>query len=88
MSSPATVKLRVRSAIGGAGRIDSFPKGSADPEGMHSTPFEVKAGDWQEMSVPIKTPGLLGTLRLYLPDAEVDFIEVAPEKGKAQRWDF
>lgn len=88
VTSPATVKLRVRSAVGGAARIDCFPKGSADPEGMHSTPFEVKAGDWQEVSVPIKTPGLLGTLRLYLPDSEIDSIEVVPEKGKAQKWDF
>ncbi|WP_146850037.1 sulfatase [Brevifollis gellanilyticus] len=88
MQGPATVKVRVRSASGGAGKVDCFPKGAGDPEGMHSTPFEVKAGDWQELSVSIKSAGLLGTLRLYLPDSEIDVIEVAPEKGKPQKWDF
>jgi hypothetical protein len=51
-------------------------------------PLEVKAGDWQELQVDLKDSGPLGTLRVYLPDSEIDFIEVAPEKGKAQRWDF
>ena len=32
--------------------------------------------------------GPLGTLRVYLPDGEIDFIEVAPANGKVQRWDF
>jgi hypothetical protein len=30
----------------------------------------------------------LGTLRLYLPDAEIDFIEVAPANGRAMRSNF
>jgi hypothetical protein len=55
---------------------------------MISTPFEVKPGDWQDLSIELKTTGLLGTLRLYLPDSDIDSIEIAPAKGKAERWDF
>ncbi|MDZ4404471.1 sulfatase [Prosthecobacter sp.] len=88
LTGPAIVKLRVRSQTGGAGKIDSFPNGSADANGMISVPLEVKAGDWQELKLELNSKALLGTLRVYLPDAEIDFIEVAPMKGKAQRWDF
>ncbi|MBE7494063.1 MAG: sulfatase [Verrucomicrobiaceae bacterium] len=88
MNGPAVLKLRIRSQNGGAGKIDSLPKTSADPSVVISTPFEVKAGDWQDISVELKSPGPLGTLRLYLPDSDIDSIEVAPAKGKAERWDF
>lgn len=88
MNGPATVKLRVRSEAGGAGKIDSLPHTSADPSVVHSSALEVKAGDWQELKIELGDKGPLGTLRVYLPDAEIDFIEVAPANGKAQRWDF
>ncbi|MFO1483744.1 MAG: sulfatase [Verrucomicrobiaceae bacterium] len=88
MNGPAVVKLRVRSASGGAGKIDSLPNTSADPSVVHSAALEVKAGDWQELTVEIKDAGPLGTMRVYLPDSEIDFIEVAPTGGKTQRWDF
>ena len=88
LNAPATVTFRVRSTVGGSGRIDHFPRGSADPEIMFSAPFEIKPGDWQEVVVELKNKGLLGTLRLYLPDSEVDFIQIAPARGKPQRWDF
>jgi hypothetical protein len=88
ISGPAIVKLRVRSGAGGAGKIESYPNGSADPSGMIAVPLEVKAGDWQELKIDLSAKALIGTLRVYLPDAEIDFIEVAPLKGKAQRWEF
>lgn len=88
MSGPATIKLRVRSQTGGAGKIESFPHGSADPNGMLSLPFEVKSGEWQDVQLPHTSKALLGTLRVYLPDCDIDSIEVVPVKGKAQRWDF
>ena len=88
MNGPATVKLRVRSEAGGAGKIDSLPHGAADPSVVHSAALEVKAGDWQELKIELGDKGPLGTLRVYLPDGEIDFIEVAPAKGKVQRWDF
>ncbi len=88
MNGPATVKLRVRSEAGGAGKIDSLPNTAADPGVIHSSAFEVKAGDWQELKIEVSEKGPLGTLRVYLPDGEVDFIEVVPANGKGQRWDF
>lgn len=88
MNGPAVVKLRVRSATGGAGKIDSLPQTSADPSVIHSTPLEVKPGEWQELKVDLKEKAPLGTMRLYLPDSEIDFIEVTPANGKTQRWDF
>ncbi|MBK8095269.1 MAG: sulfatase [Verrucomicrobiaceae bacterium] len=88
MNAPATIKLRVRSATGGAGKIESYPHGSADPNGLTTVPFAVKAGDWQELSIDLTTQAALGTLRLYLPDSDIDRIEVAPAKGKAMSWDF
>ncbi|WP_395749340.1 sulfatase [Prosthecobacter sp.] len=88
MTGPATVKMRVRSANGGAGKIDSLPNMAADPSVIHSSAFEVKAGEWQDFKIDLSEKGPLGTLRVYLPDSEIDFIEVAPANGKAQRWDF
>ena len=88
MKGPATVNLRVRSTSGGAGKIESFPKGSADPTGMVEAPFTVSAGDWQDLQIKVNNPGPLGTLRVYLPDAEIDWIEVVPAKGKGMRSDF
>jgi len=88
MNGPATVKLRVRSEAGGAGKIDSLPHTSADSSVVHSTPLEVKAGDWQELKIELGDAGPLGTLRVYLPDGEIDFIEIVPAKGKGMRWDF
>lgn len=88
MSGPATVKLRVQSANGGTGKIESLPRTSADSSVIHSTPFEVKAGGWQELKIDLSEKAPLGTLRVYLPDGEIDFIEVVPANGKAQRWDF
>jgi arylsulfatase A-like enzyme len=88
MDGPAVIKLRVRSANGGAGRIDSLPKTSADPSTVHSTAMGVKAGDWQELKIELKEKAPLGTLRVYLPDSDIDFIEVTPANGKPQRWDF
>ncbi|OYW75770.1 MAG: hypothetical protein B7Z37_11755, partial [Verrucomicrobia bacterium 12-59-8] len=88
MNGPATVTLRVRSELGGEGKIDSFPNTAADPSVIHSAALEVKAGDWQELKIELSDKGPLGTLRVYLPDGEIDFIEVAPAMGKGQRWDF
>ena len=55
---------------------------------MTAVPLEIKAGEWQELKLDLADKSPLGTLRVYLPDAEIDFIEVAPAKGKPQRWNF
>jgi arylsulfatase A-like enzyme len=88
MTGPATIKLRVRSQSGGAAKIDSFPNGSADANGMVSLPFEVKTGDWQDVQVQVTSNALLGTLRVYLPDSDIDSIEVVPAKGGPMKFDF
>lgn len=92
MQGPAVVKLRVRAEAGGAGKIDCLPHTAADPTGLVSAPFEIKAGEWQELKIDVSTQGSLGTMRVYLPvndrPVEVDSIEVAPAKGPPQRWNF
>lgn len=89
LAGPATIKIRARSQAGGSGKIENFPQGSAEPAGMSSSAFEIKAGDWQEVSITLSKPGLIGTLRVYLPTpAEIDFIKVIPGKGKGLSWDF
>ncbi len=88
MTGPATIKLRVRSQTGGPANIDSFPNGSADTNGMLSLPFSVKPGDWQDVQVEVTTKVLLGTMRVYLPDSEIDFIKVVPAKGAAMEFEF
>ncbi len=93
MTAPATIRLKVRSAIGGSSRIDCLPKGATDDSHVLSTPFELKPGDWQEISVELKHNGPLGVLRLYLPasdtDAvEIDEIEIQPASGRGENWSF
>jgi hypothetical protein len=93
MTGPAVLKLRVRSIAGGAGKVESYPASAADATNMKSVPFQVPAGDWQELSVELAEKGPLGTLRLYLPtDAnpvELRWVELRGKgSGASQRWDF
>lgn len=92
LQGPAVVTLRVRSAAGGTGKIDSVPQPATEPDNIITTPLEIKAGDWQEVKVSLTHTGPLGTMRLYLPVAdkpvEIDSIEVKPAKGQPQRWNF
>lgn len=93
LRAPATVKLRIRSESGGAGRIDCLPQGAADPSQVVSTPFEVRAGDWQHITVELTHSGTLGTLRLYLPVTlanfvEIDQIDILPATGRGETWSF
>lgn len=90
-TGPATVKLRVRSASGGAGRIEWLGDANAGAQ-PQTVAFDVRAGDWQELTVNVPAKGLLGTTRVYLPatggGAELDWVEIAPKGAKPQRWDF
>lgn len=92
LQAPAVVTLRVRSAAAGTAKIDCLPKMAAEPDNVISTPWEIKAGDWQEVKVMLNHSGPLGTVRLYLPataaPVEIDSIEIAPVKGPAQRYNF
>jgi arylsulfatase A-like enzyme len=88
MTGPAVIRLRVRSETGGAAKMESYPKGSADTNGMLSLPFEVRAGEWQDIKLEVTSNAPLGTLRVYLPDSEIDSIEIAPMMGKPMKFDF
>jgi arylsulfatase A-like enzyme len=90
-AGPVVVKLRVRSAAGGAGKVEWLGDAAAGAE-PKSVPFFVAAGEWQELSVEVPAQGLLGTTRLYLPASaqplELDWVELAAKGTKPQRWEF
>lgn len=92
LQGPATMKLRLRSAMGGAGRIDRVLNPSADNPEILSTPFQVTSGDWQDIQIELKEPGPLGTIRLYLPvnlnAIEIDSIELVTAQGVKESWKF
>jgi arylsulfatase A-like enzyme len=93
MSGPVVVTLRVRSATGGAGKIDCLPNGAADNTQVVTTPFDVKAGAWQDITVDVQHAGSLGVMRLYLPATatsavEVERIDIRPASGRAESWRF
>lgn len=94
MSRPANVKARLRSAIGGEGKIEWVPGGAGDPANVKSAPFSLTAGDWQEIGADLPGEGPVGTLRIYLPTGgkpvEFDWIELSGKstKAKPMRWDF
>ncbi len=87
IEGPARVSFRVRCAKGGAGKAAWIP--SAGKE--QSVPFQIPAGDWQDIAVDIPATGPLGLFRLYLPaqadPVELDHVELKGT-GKPKRWDF
>jgi arylsulfatase A-like enzyme len=88
---PATVKLRVRSAADGTGKIEWLGDAGAGAQ-PQSVPYSVAAGQWREVVVEMPAKGLLGTTRLYLPagagSVELDWVELTAHGAKPQRWDF
>jgi arylsulfatase A-like enzyme len=90
-AGPVAVSFRVRSAAGGAGKIEWIPGKDAEPR---SVAFQVPAGDWHELAVEVPAKETLGIVRLYLPATpqpiELDWIEVRPKAGRTrpQRWEF
>jgi arylsulfatase A-like enzyme len=90
---PSVVKLRVRCANGGAGKIECLPANTATKSGDEkSVAFDLPGGDWREISVAIPVTGPLGIVRIYLPaqnqPVEIDWIELKAGKAKSQRWKF
>lgn len=87
VEGPAKVSFRVRSAKGGAGQVEWIPSGKE----AQSVPFQIPAGDWQDIRADIPATGPLGILRLYLPaqsaPVELDHVELKGT-GKPKRWDF
>jgi arylsulfatase A-like enzyme len=90
VAGPIVVKLRVRSAAGGSGKVEWLSSMDADTK---SVPFELQAGGWTELTVAVPAQGRSGPLRLYLPvdrqPAELDWVEVSAASGaRPQRWEF
>ncbi len=87
VEGPAKVSFRVRSAKGGAGKVEWIPSGG----NAQSVPFQLSAGDWHDISADIPANGPLGLFRLYLPaqstPVELDHVELKGA-GKPKRWDF
>lgn len=88
---PLTVKMRVRSSMGGEGLV----KWISNPEVetvMQTVRFQVPATDWQELAVTVPEKGKVGIIRLYLPatgaSAELDWVEITPKGASPQRWEF
>jgi arylsulfatase A-like enzyme len=90
VSGPATVKLRIRPATAGSGKVEWLPSATAAASAK-SVPITFTGSGWQEVSASINTEGPLGIVRLYLPaqkqPVELDWIEIT-STGKPKRWDF
>lgn len=84
------MKFRVRSAAGGAGKVEWLPSPSSADK-ARSVAFQVAGGDWQEFSVDLPSDGPLGILRLYLPAqteaVQLDWIELQSGR-EMKRTDF
>lgn len=92
LPGPAKVSFRIKSASGGEGHVELMPKAVAKTKeplkfGYHST-----GGEWQDVSVKLPARDGAAILRIYLPHpteaVSFDWVEIQPEGGKPQRWDF
>ncbi len=91
-NGPAVVKLRTRSRSGGEGKIEWIPSGKVTTDAdLHSVPFVLKGGAWEDVSIEVPAQGPLGIVRLYLPaqaqPVELDWVEIKTG-GKPKRWEF
>ena len=88
-------KLRVRSAVGGAGKVH-WKAGEQDgfPEGDQQVAFTIPAGkDWQDITVQLPVKKKTQIVRLYLPASdspvEIQSIRYEAKGGKLiKAWDF
>ena len=89
-TGPITLKMRVRSAQGGPGKVEWLPNPSA-PKSANSFTYQLAGGDWQDLSLDVPIQGNVGILRVYLPaqkqPVEIDSIEVKTH-SKVRKFDF
>ncbi|MDP4625322.1 MAG: sulfatase [Akkermansiaceae bacterium] len=89
--SAMSVNLRARSTAGGKGKIEWLPTPTAKKQAK-TVEFNLKAGEWTEISHPMPEGGDPGIIRIYVPASsapvELDWVELKPLKGKSKRWDF
>lgn len=93
---PVQVRLRLRSELGGSGKIEWRLAGSNDFDGKHVVPFTWAGGDWQDASValPIAPADRLIHFRVHLPGAtqpiqikQIHLLAGGAEKP-LQQWNF
>ncbi len=94
MAGPLTLKLRIQSAAGGAGKVqwktsdqDTFP---TDAQVVH---FTLPAGkQWQDITLEVPVQGRAGIVRLYLPadksPVEIQTIQFSGSDGAIKSWHF
>ncbi len=94
-SGPLEVRARLRSDSGGQGRVQWRRKDQQEfPATGQTTPFELHAGDWQEIGIPVPEKGPLAHLRIWLPASEspiqIDWVELRQPAAEQpiQHWDF
>jgi hypothetical protein len=95
-TGPVEVKVRIRTAADGTGRLQWRTEGQATfPVTGQTTSFDVRGGDWQELAVPLAVEGRLVHVRLFPPvqekPVEIDWIEIGPvgaDDEEHERWDF
>ena len=85
------MKFRTRSKTGGAGKVEWMPTPQAADK-ARSVPFQIAAGDWQDVAVELPAEGVRGIIRLYLPaqkdPLQLDWIELNHTQDKSRRWEF
>jgi hypothetical protein len=90
ITAPATMKFRIRSESGGAGKVECLPAPTASDQAK-SVAFQFAGGDWQEPTVELPADAAHGVVRLYLPAqkeaVQIDWIELKAG-GQPRRWDF
>ncbi len=95
-AGPVTLRLRIRSSAGGAGRVEwKTAEQDAFPTDGQRVAFDLPAGDaWQDLEIKLPLRERASIIRLYLPaDAAPVDIEslryVADHSGQVIRaWDF
>jgi arylsulfatase A-like enzyme len=94
LSGPMTLKLRVRSSAGGAGKVQWRTAAQTEfPPDSQITSFTLPAGsEWQDITVDLPMVGACGTLRLFLPadkaPVEIQTMDFSSTAGKSKRWSF
>lgn len=95
-AGPLTLKLRARSAAGGAGKVQWTTQDQAGfPPTGQTVEFTLAAGpQWQDLTVQVPANGVLRIVRLYLPadksPVEIESIQFLPETGTKpiRAWNF
>ncbi len=96
LKGPAKLAFRMRfsEAKGPSeGHVDLLPQQAAGAAGeMKTFPYKLGSGEWQEVTVDLPEKAPTSILRLYLPaekqEVEIDWVELRPQGGKPQRWDY